>query len=165
MPWCACSVCSSYQVTVLWVNLLYFVIVFVKSYFPHWTTNFLSCSGLSCFLVFGRKFEMGEKRVKCVHLIQYLAKQMENSSATRGTVLGIPLDSHKCIQCGVKAFGAGRGLQNKPSKLRNDVFLSVCDLASLNRIYVLMCQRLGLHETEDPIFLGFIPLLLRYHLH
>lgn len=28
-------------VTVLLVNLLYLVIVFVKSYFPHWTTNVL----------------------------------------------------------------------------------------------------------------------------
>ena len=108
---------------------------------------------------------MGERRAKCVHLIQYLAKQVENSSATGEQSWESHSTATNVSGVGRRRSGAGRGSQNKPSKRGIDLLLSECDLASLNRIYVLLCQRVGLHETEDSIFLGFIPLLLRYHLH
>lgn len=94
-------------------------IVFVKSYFPHWTTNFLSCSGFSCFLVYGRKFEMGERRAKCVHLIQYLAKQVENSSATGEQSRESHSTATNVSGVGWRHSGAGRGITKYTEQMWN----------------------------------------------
>lgn len=50
---------------------------------------------------------MGERRAKCVHLIQYLAKQVENSSTTTTRGTGLKEQSWESYSTATNVSGVG----------------------------------------------------------